>query len=126
MNRAIFPAALAAVFLAACVTLYDTAVTTTEVVKSAMTDWSDLSVSGRTTKEIDAKVIAAHGRYQQACAVARDALVAYQKGGDQATYQKAFEATRAAMNALVDIIIPLLTPTKAVELQSKIGRATKP
>jgi len=126
MNRAVYTSLLAAVFLVACATLYDAAITTTQVVDMAMKDWSELSVTGKTTKDIDAKVVAAHGKYQQACAVARDALVAYQKGGDQEAYQKAFEATRAAMNSLLNIIIPLLTPAKAVELQSKVGRATKP
>jgi len=90
-----------------------------------MTDWSNLSVSGKTTKEIDAKVIAAHGKYQQACGIARDALVVYQNGGDQAAYQKAFEAARVAMNAVLDVILPLLLPVQQVELQAKMGRATK-
>lgn len=113
--------------LTACAsfTLYDATVTTTAVVKSAMTDWSDQSAAGQTTPEIDAKVIKAHRVYQQSAVVARDALVVYKNGGDQAAYQKAFEAARVAMNALLDIVLPLLQPAQQVELQSKIGRATK-
>lgn len=125
MNKALF-AALPLFILTACASLYSSAVTTTEIIDSAMTQWADMSVAGRTTPQIDEKVVQAHFKYQQACALARDALRIYQNGGDQAAYQKAFEAAKSAMNGLLNIIVPLLTPTKAVELQSKAGRVTKP
>ncbi len=124
-TKNLFPI-LALALLTACSTLYDSAVTTTHVVDMAMRDWSSLSVAGKTTPQIDAGVIAAHRRYQQACAVARDALITYKAGGDQAAYQNAFEAARVAMNAVLDIILPLLTPEKAVALQSQIGKAVLP
>lgn len=125
MNRLTYTCLLAAVFMMACATLYTSTVTTTEIVDSAMKSWAALSVDGNSTPEIDAKVIAAHRRYQQAAVVARDALIAYKAGGDQTAYQKAFEAARVAMNALLDIILPLLQPAQQAELQAKTGRATK-
>lgn len=126
MNRLAYTSLLAAVFLTACATLYSAAITTTQVVDSAMAQWADLAVAGKTTPQIDEKVVQAHFKYQQACAIARDALAAYKAGGDQVAYQKAFEATRVAMIAVLDIILPLLQPAQKVELQSKVGRATKP
>ena len=124
MNRLAYTCLLAAVFMTACATFYDSAVTTTAIVDSAMKDWAALSVDGNTTPDIDAKVIAAHRRYQQAAVIARDALIAYKAGGDQAAYQKTFEAARVAMNALLDIIIPILQPAQVASLQAKTGRAT--
>lgn len=126
MNK-LFLSIVPLLLLTACAnfTLNDAAVTTTAIVKSAMLDWSTLSAGGNTTPEIDAKVIAAHRVYQQSAVVARDALVAYKNGGDAATYQKAFEAARVAMSAVLDLVMPLLQPARQAELQAKTGRATK-
>lgn len=126
MNRLAYTCLLAAVFLTACATLYNSMVTTTAIVDESMRSWAALSVDGNTTPEIDAKVIAAHKKYQLSAVVARDSLIAYKNAGtDQVVYQKAFEASRVAMIALLDIILPLLQPAQQAELQAKIGKATK-
>lgn len=126
MNKRFLPI-IPLLLLTACAnfTLYDAAVTTTSIVDSAMKDWAALSIDGNTTPEIDAKIIAGHRAYQQSAVIARDALVAYKNGGDAATYQKAFEAARVAMSAVLDLVMPLLQPARQAELQAKTGRATK-
>lgn len=106
-----------------CTTLYRGVVTMSDVVDKAMTAWADLSVKGATTPAVDARVKAAHAQYQKSAAVARDALIAYKQGGDKATYEQALAAAQVAMNGVVNIILPLLTPDKADTLRAQASKA---
>ncbi len=124
-TKNLFPIiALLAIVVAGCASLYTATVTTTETVDVGMKAWADLSVNGNTDPTIDKAVIDGHKKYQLAAVVARDALIAYKAGGDKANYQKAFEAARAAMVSLLDIIIPLLQAPQQAQLQARIGKAT--
>lgn len=123
-SRSAFPIlAIAALLLCSCSTLFRSVVTTTEVVSDAITAWADLSVAGKTTPPLDARVRLAHGEYQKACAVARDALKAYRDTGDKTKYEQALAAVSVAMNGVLDIVLPLLTPDQSVTLKAKAVKA---
>lgn len=109
--------------LVGCSTLYSGIVTITSVVDSAMKQWASLSVAGKSTPAIDAKVTLAHDNYRKAAASAQSALIAYKASGDQTAYVAALNATRAAASGLIDLIVPLLMPTDATTLQNNLAKA---
>lgn len=119
----LFLVLLSVLLIAGCSSLYTGVVTITSVVDTTMKGWAELSVAGKTTPDIDAKVKAAHEKYRQACGVARDALKAYQAGGSQADYTAAFAAVRVAAAGILDIVTPLLTTEKASAIQSQFAKA---
>lgn len=125
-RRLIIPVLVAVAFLVGCSTLYTGVISITSVVDSAMTTWADLSVAGKTSPEIDSKVIKAHDQYRIACGVAKRALIVYKAGGDQANYLTALEAAKVAADGLLDIIYPLLTVDKADALKSQLSKANSP
>lgn len=106
-----------------CSSLYTGTVTITSVVDSAMKNWAELSVAGKTSQAIDAAVIKAHDQYRASCAVAQTALVVYKQSGDQSQYVKAMLAVRSAADGIIDIIAPLLSPTKVETLRAKLSKA---
>ena len=106
-----------------CSSLYTGVVTLTSVVDSAMKNWASLSVAGKSTPQIDTAVMTAHGKYRQAASVAQTALIAYKNGGNQQDYLNALVAVRSAAGGLVDLIVPLLTPSQASTLQSNLSKA---
>lgn len=114
---------LALVLIAGCTTVYTGIVTTTTVVKTAMTMWADASVAGQTSAAVDAKVIAAHDKYRGACAAAAGALEAYKLSGDPAQYQQAVAEARNAGQLVLELIKPLIAPTDAANLQTKYSKA---
>jgi len=111
------------VLLAGCTTLYTGIVTVNDVVKSAMKEWAHISNLHQTTPEIDAKVVEAHNKYRQACAVAEDALIAYKKTGDQAEYLRAAQTVKAMASTVIDLIVPLISPSKGSTLENNLAKA---
>lgn len=109
--------------LVGCASLYSGVITITSVVDSAMKQWAQLSVSGKTTPAIDAKVTAAHDKYRQAAAATQAALIAYKASGDQTAYVAALNAARAAAGGLIDLIVPLVLPGDATTLQNNLAKA---
>lgn len=125
-RKSIIPVLFAVAFLVGCSTLYTGVISITSVVDSAMTTWANMSVAGKTTLDIDTKVIKAHDQYRAAAGVAKRALIAYKAGGDQANYLTALEAAKVAADGLLDIIYPLLTVDKADALKSQLSKANSP
>ena len=124
-TRTVTVLAMVALLCVACQTLYTSTVTITQVVDTAMKDWASMSVAGKTTAELDRRVIAAHDKYRAACGVAQAALIAYNKTGDQAEYVKALVAVRAAVDGIFDIVLPLLKQSDAWVLQDRLAKASK-
>jgi hypothetical protein len=115
--------ALIAVFLIGCTTFYQSVVTLTAVVDSAMKQWAALSVAGKTSPAIDVRVSQAHTAYRQAAATAQEALIQYKATGDQGAYIAALNAAKVAAQGLIDLIVPLLNPVDASTLQSNLAKA---
>lgn len=109
--------------LVGCASFSKTVVTVTAVVDSAMKEWAALSVNGKTTPSVDAKVVQAHNTYRASCAIVQTALIKYKETGDQAPYLQAFAAARAAADGLLELITPLLLPEKATDLKTKLSTA---
>ena len=108
-----------------CSTFYQSVITMTSVTESAMKQWAALSVAGKTSPAIDAKVSAANAVYRQAAANAQAALIAYRANGDQGTYVAALNAAKVAAQAILDLITPLLEPKAANTLNNNLSNATK-
>lgn len=120
----ILPIVSLAVLLTACATLYSSVVTITSVVDTAMKAWAELSVAGKTTAAVDAKVIAAHNKYRESCAVAAKALKAYKESGDNNQYVAALNAVKAVATDLVALITPLVTTAQADTLNKNLSKAS--
>lgn len=119
-------ALLALVCLIGCQTLYTATISITSVVDSAMKTWASMSVAGKTTPTLDARVIAAHDTYRASCGVAQRALITYKAGGDQQAYIVALQATKIAADGLFEILYPLFTAPRAQELKTQLAKANVP
>jgi hypothetical protein len=108
----------------ACSSIYTGVVTITSVVDAAMKNWAQLSVAGKTSPAVDAAVTKAHDQYRKAAGVAQTALLAYKAGGNQADYLNALAAVRTTADGLVDLIVPLLTPSQGANLKIKLTKAS--
>lgn len=124
MKHKIIVPFLAILLLTACSSLYKTTVTITSVVDSAMRDWAQLSAQGKTTPQIDAAVIRAHDAYREACGVAQKALVTYKTTGTNNEYIAALNAVQAAASGIIDMLTPLLAPSKAATLKTNLQKAS--
>lgn len=122
-NIALLPVLL---MLVACSTLYTGIVTITQVVDAGMKDWAQMSVAGKTSTAIDAKVVATHDKYRQACAVTQIALVAYKNSGDSTEYVKALASLRATVDELFALIYPLVSTSEASTLKANLAKASVP
>lgn len=116
-------ATIACVLLTACASLYTSTVTITEVVDSAMKNWAELSVAGKTSPAIDSTVMKAHNTYREACAFAQGTLIEYKATGNSTDYARALTAVRNAASGLISLISPLITPNKAADLRSSLAKA---
>ena len=115
------------VLLAGCTTFNKAAVTLTEAEDAVMKEWATLHNDHKTTSELDLKVMAAHAKFKESCAVAAAFLRSYSAGGgDKASYVSALEAARATIGPLLQLIEPLLTTSKVSKLQTTTLIATKP
>lgn len=117
------PAIALAILLVGCASLYQSVITITSVVDSAMKNWAALSVAGKTTAAVDAKVIAAHNTYRAAAATCQAALVAYKANGDQTPYIAALNAAKAAAQGVLDLVVPLLTSAEGTTLETNLAKA---
>lgn len=109
--------------LAGCVTFYTGVVTMTEVVDTSMKMWADLARRGMTTEAVNEQVTLAHDQYRAACAIARDALIAYKQSGDPTTYEEAVKSAKNAANNLLNFIVPLLSPSDGTKLRTELDKA---
>jgi hypothetical protein len=125
MNRILLHAfsALLALTLAGCVSLNTTAVTITRVVDSMMQDWAKLSVQGKTTQEIDAKVMQAHEVYRRAAGVAYQALSAYALNADKNESRAALESVRSAAIDLLDAFAESVAPERAAKYYLQLRKS---
>jgi hypothetical protein len=112
--------------LLGCSTVYTPVVTLTQVADAAMKDWASASARGQTTADLDKRVIAVHDNYRLAAGIASDFLKQYKATGNQADYLKALEVARTAVDNLVSILAPILTPAKAVSLKTQLATASAP
>lgn len=110
-------------FLVGCATLFDTTVTLTDVAKSAREAWADMSVRGQTTPEFDVKVKAAINKWRDAAGIAAAALQTYKAGGSEQGYINALQAARTAVNAILDLVLPIVPPAKAATLSKMSAKA---
>lgn len=117
------PALLVALFLVGCSTFYQSVITITTVVDSAMKNWAALSVAGKTSPALDAQVTAAHDRYRAAAGVARNALIAYKNDGNQNSYVAALNAAKVAAQGVLDLITPLLSTSTGQTLNKQLANA---
>lgn len=115
--------ALVAIFTA-CSTLYTSTVTITKVVDSAMKEWGYMSKHGQTSAKVDAEVIKAHDIYRNACNVAKTALIKYKESGEIKDYNEALIAVRASVDDLFELIVPLLSQSKAETLTTNLQKAS--
>lgn len=122
---AVIVSGLFILLLAGCSGLFQTTITITSVVDAAMKDWASLSVAGKTSPAIDAKVKSVHDQYRTQCAVVQSALLAYKANGDTAPYIQALSAARVIAANLIDLVVPLVSQTEGVTLKSNLGKATK-
>lgn len=109
-------------FLTACATFevnaYRTLGVTAHTVDTLMTTWADASVAGRTNPDLDARVTAANGEYRRQMSATKLVIESYRSGAatqDQVT--AALSAVAANKAAILNLIIPLVTPAKATELR---------
>lgn len=121
--KKLIPALFVALLLVGCASLFQSVITITSVVDQAMKDWAALSVAGKTSPAIDAKVTKAHDAYRAAAATTQNALVAYKSSGDQAPYIAALNAAKVAAQGLIDLIVPLLAPAEATTLSNNLQKA---
>ncbi len=112
--------------LSGCQTVFSATVTVTEIVDSTMKNWATLSKAGKTTPDIDAKVIAAHAHYQEAARVAVIALKAYKESGNESQYVATLTALKAAVSPIIELIVPLLTADQSNNLKAKLIKANTP
>jgi hypothetical protein len=99
-------------------------VSITATVEVAMKEWADLSVAGKSSPEIDVKVVNAHNKYRASCQVALDALRAYKISQDPTQYNAAIAQAKVAAWNLIELITPLLVPDKSTELKTNLTNAT--
>lgn len=115
---------LAVLLMVGCTSLYTGIVTFTSVVDAAMKDWASLSAKGQTSPKVDAAVTAAHDKYRAAAGVAQTALIAYKAGGNQQDWLNALAAVKASAGDLINMIVPLVTPSRAATLTTQLSKAS--
>lgn len=126
MNKLIVTIAMV-VLLAGCSTFNKAAVTLTQAEDAIMKEWATLHNDHKTTSELDLKVMVAHAKFKESCAVAAAFLRSYSSGGgDKTSYLAALEAARSTIGPLLQLIEPLLTQNKVSKLQTTTATATKP
>lgn len=114
---------LAVLLLVGCTSLYTGVVTFTSVVDAGMKNWAALAVKGQTGAKVDAAVAFAHDKYRASAAIAQTALVAYKAGGNQQDWLNALAAVKTAAGDLINLIVPLLTPSQATTLTTQLNKA---
>lgn len=112
--------------LGGCLTVNKATVTLTSVVDAGMKDWAQASAAGRSTPELDAKVIAAHNRYRQTCGALVPIYEAAAASGQAPDATSVLTTLRASVDPLMDLILPLLLPGEAANLKTQLGKVNAP
>lgn len=112
--------------LTGCATVFTGIVTVTQVVDSGMRQWAALSKAGKTSAELDNRVIAAHDTYRQQATLAQAALKTYKATNDAKDLQTALGIARDAADPLIDLIAGVLSPSKSARLKANLNQAIKP
>lgn len=112
--------------LAGCGTLYKAAIALTDIDDSLMKEWATLHNDGKTSEDLDRKVMKAQATFKSSCSVAAAALRAYDAGGNKADYIKTLEAARSAIGPIIDLLTPHLSSLKLSQYKSSVANATRP
>lgn len=124
---AIVSLALAVCFLlAGCTSLNKTAITVSQVEDSLMKSWAKAHNDRLTNPALDAKVIAAHGKFLDAKALALAAYRGYEAGGDKTVAEQALAVLAATVPPLIDLLTPILSPAQTENARQTLSVATKP
>lgn len=116
------PSLVLILLMVGCTSIWQGTVTLTATVDSASKEYAKLFNQGLVTPSVDAQVTQAHAVYQAASSAAAAALRAYKLSGDVSQYNQAFaEALRAAQE-FINLIVPLLTPDKAVTIKNNLAK----
>ncbi len=112
--------------LVGCMTVNKAVVSVTSVVDVAMQDWAKASVAGKTTKELDAKVMAAHLEYRNVCGRLVPVYEAAIAAGNTPKAADVLSSLRNAVDPLMDLILPLVDTPEATKLTKNLEKASKP
>ena len=110
--------------LAGCTSLYQGTVTFTKVVKAAQEEYAILYNDGLVSAPLHEKVSQAHDKWRVAAGIGKRALQKYKETGDQSQYVAALEGVREAATGFVNLVVPLLTTSKAEDLKKDLSKAT--
>ena len=124
-TKTVVPLLWVALLLVACQTLPTYVVTITQVRDSAMKDWAAASVAGKTSPAIDAAVFKADSVYRQSAGVAEKALTAYKASGNPSDYTSSLQAVKVAVQAILDVLTPILAPADNATLKANLAKASK-
>lgn len=111
--------------LAGCANLPTAVVTLTRVADDTMKEAALLEAQHKLPDGTWPRVVIAHDKYRAAASAAQVALIAYQNGGDKGTAEAAFEAARAAVGPIIDLIISFIPPPKVETLKTELAKASK-
>lgn len=112
--------------LGACMTVNKATVTLTSVVDVAMKDWAQASVAGRTTPELDAKVITAHNQYRDVCGAIVPIYEAAIANGENPDATAVLTTLRAAVDPLMDLLMPVLLPAEQATVNAQLRKVNAP
>lgn len=90
-----------------------------------MQELKALNKAGLISVETDAKITKADEAYRNAAQIAATALEEYKVSGDKTKYIAALRSTRAALNALIDILQPMIGSEKSSELYAALANANQ-
>lgn len=119
-------AALSLGALVGCMTVNKATVTLTSVVDAGMKDWAQASVEGRTTPELDSKVMAAHEDYRRVCGAIVPIYEAAIARGENPDAAAVLATLRAAVDPLMDLILTVLPPAQQATLNTQLERVNAP
>lgn len=109
--------------LAGCNTVYKSTVILTEVEDTLMKEWARAHNDGKTTPELDRKVVAVHTKFSQACLVAAVYLKA--SGKKDVSYWKAFLEAKEALAPLLELLRPILSESQIKAFEKGVAAANK-
>lgn len=106
--------------LVGCTGLYKTVITITKVRDNAMHELAELRAKGLISNETDAKIDAADANYRRAAEVAAKSLETYKLTGDKGSYVASLSAVKSAVEAILDILTPLIGVEKGNHLKADL------
>lgn len=112
--------------LGACMALNKATVTLTSVVDAGMKDWAQASATGRTTPELDAKVVKAHNEYRKVCGAIVPIYETAIANGETPDAAAVLGTLRAAIDPLMDLILPVLLPAERAAVTTQLRKVNAP